>query len=582
MLCGFDKEFRTYNKDEIKIKIIEVESNTTIAEYDSIYQAPVQDWKKYKFEFGKQENSNGKEYKIVITYPNGSDGNPILYDSQKGFDNGTLTVNGEIQEANISFELYYSSKYATGIWTSTLIGLNIVAIFMIWFLVYKKINLEKTFLFTVSIIGVLYIFIMPIYRGHDEHAHFFRAYEISKGVLNTRIENHMSLTDIPKAFEEITEGTGRYFNEPYYKEVIEFLGTNTEDGEMITENGCYMAVYSPIPYIPQAITIAITDLFTDNVAIMFYLARLVNLLVTIFILYLAIKTIPFGKKIIFLIAIIPTTMTQMASMSPDATTLSTCILFVSYILKLLYEKNTISKKEVTIVTILGSIVALCKIVYIPFILLVLLIPRKRYENKKKYIQSIILMIVLPILINLIWLTIAGTHLVLIDNNKSSVQTLNILTNIPEYIRTVLYTVQYSFGTLINELFGGALMHNDWVSTGMIITIPVIVLFILEILLDEELKGKLKTNMKWVFGGIIFIILCLIVTSLYVQWSPLKWFFVNGIQGRYFLPLLLPLTILLAQNSWIEKVGKINLKAIISLGAILLNIYSLLQIIITFI
>ena len=67
MLCGFDKEFRTYNKDEIKIKIIEVESNTTIAEYDSIYQAPVQDWKKYKFEFDKQENSNGKEYKIVIT-----------------------------------------------------------------------------------------------------------------------------------------------------------------------------------------------------------------------------------------------------------------------------------------------------------------------------------------------------------------------------------------------------------------------------------------------------------------------------------------------------------------------------------
>lgn len=579
---GFDKEFRTYNDEEINIKIINMETNEIIGEYDNIYQAPVQEWKVYKFEFEKQKESEGKEYKIVITYSNGTKGNALLYDSQKNFDKGTLTVNGNTEEANISFELYYSSKYATGIWTVAMIGLNIVAIVTIWLLTYKKITLEKTFLLITILIGIIYVFAMPIYRGHDEHAHFFRAYEISKGILNTRIEDGMSLTDIPKAFTEITEGTDRYYNESYYKDVIGFLGTTTQEGETITENGSYMAVYSPIPYIPQAITIAIVDLFTNNIAIMFYVARLVNLLVTIFILYLALKIIPFGKKIIFLIAIIPTTMTQMASMSPDATTLSTCILFVAYIVKLLYEKKNMTKKEVATITVLGSIVALCKIVYIPFILLTLLIPRKRYENKKRYIQSILLMIVLPVLINLIWLGIAGTHLALIDNNKSSVQTINILTNIPEYIRTVLYTVQYSFGTLINELFGGALLHNDVVTTGMIITIPMIVLFLLEILLDEEIKGKLNTAMKWTFGGIIFVILCLIVTSLYVQWSPLKWFYVSGIQGRYFLPLLLPLVILLGQNQWVEKIGKVNLKSIIALAAILINVYALAQIVITFI
>ena len=36
-----------------------------------------------------------------------------------------------------------------------------------------------------------------------------------------------------------------------------------------------------------------------------------------------------------------------------------------------------------IMPILGTIIALCKIVYIPFILLVLLIPKERYENKKQ-------------------------------------------------------------------------------------------------------------------------------------------------------------------------------------------------------
>lgn len=556
-------------------------TNTVIAEYDSIYTSPVQDYKKYKFEFEKQKESLEKEYKIVVTYPNGSKANALLFNSEKEFEQGKVMVNGEEQEANISFELYYHSNYANTVWLIAMIGINALAIAGIWFLTYKKMTLEKAFVLIVTAIGIVYVFIVPIYRGHDEHAHFFRAYEISKGVLNTKIENHMSLTQIPKAFEDITLESGKYCNETHYNEVINFLKTETKEGENITENGCYMAVYSPIPYIPQAITIAVFDLLTDNVAVMFYATRLVNLIVSVMILYVAMKTIPFGKKIIFLIAIIPTTMTQIASLSPDATTITSCILFVSYILKLLYEKRNMTKKEVVKIAALGGVVALCKIVYIPFILLALLIPRKRYESKKKYWTSIAIMIVLPIVINLIWLMIAGTHLALIDANKASSQTMNILTNIPEYIRVVLYTVQYSFGTLITELFGGALLHNDLVNNGMLIVLPVILLFIFEILLDEELREKLEMNTKVLLGAIILIIMCLIVTSLYVQWSPLKWFYVNGIQGRYFIPLLLPATVLLGQNQWVKKKGKVNLQSIISYSAIILNFMALAQIVITY-
>lgn len=44
-------------------------TNTIVAEYDNIYASPVQDYKKYKFEFEKQKESLEKEYKIVVTYP---------------------------------------------------------------------------------------------------------------------------------------------------------------------------------------------------------------------------------------------------------------------------------------------------------------------------------------------------------------------------------------------------------------------------------------------------------------------------------------------------------------------------------
>lgn len=99
---GFDKAFRTYSN----------------------YEAPVQDYKKYKFEFEKQPDSEGKEYKIKIIYENGSKGYPVLYQSQGNLEQGTLTLNGEEQSGNLNFELYYFSRYATTIFTIAMLGFN--------------------------------------------------------------------------------------------------------------------------------------------------------------------------------------------------------------------------------------------------------------------------------------------------------------------------------------------------------------------------------------------------------------------------------------------------------------------------
>ena len=297
---GFDKAFRTYSNDEIKIQIIQVDNNQVIAEYDSIYEAPVQDYKKYKFEFEKQPDSEGKEYKIKIIYENGSKGNPVLYQSQGNFEQGILTLNGEEQSGNLNFELYYFSRYATTIFTIAMLGFNIVTILILGLFIFKKISINKTFLIVTIMLGLFYVFAIPIYRGHDEHAHFYRAYEISQGIFNTKIENEESVSEIPKAFEETTP-EGEACNMTYYRDVIDFLDVDINEDETMNVNASYMAVYSPIPYIPQALTIGILNIFTDNVAIIFYVARIVNLLVSVFLLYFAMKLIPFGKKLIFLI-----------------------------------------------------------------------------------------------------------------------------------------------------------------------------------------------------------------------------------------------------------------------------------------
>lgn len=583
IVIGFSKDFRTYSHDPIAIQIIRQDSGEVIAEYDSIYQMPVQNYKKYKFKLKEQNDSEGKWYKIRITYENGSRGNPVLYQNKEGLIQGELTINGEKQYGNLNFELYYNNKYANTIFTIAIIGFNVSTIIFLVFFILKKISLERTFLIVTIVLGLLYVFAIPIYRGDDEHAHFYRAYEISQGIFNTRIVDNESVTEIPKAFEETTPD-GVECNRTYYREVINFLNTSIKNEENIYVNGSYMAVYSPIQYIPQVIVIKALSVFTKNVSIIFYSARIANLLIAISLLYFAIKLIPVGKKIIFLITLIPIAMVQIATVSPDALILASSTLFISYILKLWYEKRNITITEVVKLSIMGSIIALCKIVYIPFVFMVLIISKNQFKDKKSYFIGLILMILVPLLLNLIWLNIADQHLNLIDNNKADEQVFNILTNIPEYLRIIFYTIEHNINSTVTELFGGGyITHNeDFIGNGYITVIPIIVLFLLEILLDKEINMNLKMNIKLIMIVVILVIIALILTSLYVQWSPLKWYYIDGIQGRYFLPLLLLISILLGQNNLVKENRKVNLQLAITIVSILLNMIILMEIVIKYI
>lgn len=583
---GFDKSFRTYSPDPINIKIIDKENNTTIAEYNSIYDEPVQSDTKYKFAFDKQSNSKDREYEIVITYENGSSSNPVLYNTEKTYENGTLTINEEEQPGTLSFEIYYYSRYATIIFTVAIIAITIISILALYLLMFKNIKFEKLFVCTVLILGLAYVFVIPMYRGHDEHAHFFKAYEISTGVFNTPIINEHSITTIPSAFFDVLHEDynteERYINATYYDDVIRSAGVEVDEENTITVGGEYMAVYSPLPYIPQALTIRIMSLFTDNLLIIFYMTRIVNLLVSVFLLYLAIKIIPFGKNIIFFIAIIPTTLSQIASVSPDALTITSSILFVAYLLKLIFGKDKITIKNIITLAVIGTVLGLCKIVYVPLALLTLLIPKEKYNKKRDRVLMCVLAVALPILANLAWLGVASTHLSLIDNNKSDAQKLNILSNPIEYLRICFYTLYHDFDLYLMQLFGGFMEHIEMVHVGWINVIAYIIIFIIIVLFDKDIKEKLDKKMKITISIVLFIICGLIYTSIYMQWSTLKNYYINGVQGRYFVELLLPFMLVLGQNKLVKESGKINLVKVIAYSGVLLNAVAILTAVITYI
>ena len=198
----------------------------------------------------------------------------------------------------------------------------------------KQLKPEKLFLYIVPIIMILFLIGIPSWKNADEPVHWFRIYDISQGNLYTKKNNGLAVVELPEAvynYHNYTNELGiKYsdFKELYENEII-------EDGKVIYRELSTAAVYHPIQYMPQVIGTFIADIFTDRPFVMMYFARVFNMIFSLAILYLAIKTIPYGKNIMLLLTCIPVAVSSFASMSPDAMTISMSYLFISYILKFL-------------------------------------------------------------------------------------------------------------------------------------------------------------------------------------------------------------------------------------------------------
>ena len=105
--------------------------------------------------------------------------------------------------------------------------------------------------------------------------------------------------------------------------------------------------------------------------------RIVNMIFALFVLYFAIKLMPFGKKLLLIPAMIPIAIEGFTSLSPDAMTISVAFFYIAYILHLAFgTKEQLGIKEKVILLISSIVIALCKIVYIPLVGLILIIPKR--------------------------------------------------------------------------------------------------------------------------------------------------------------------------------------------------------------
>lgn len=293
------------------------------------------------------------------------------------------------------------------------IGILVVSALLIPELYKKEIKEENLFLMIAPIILLFFLITIPSWKNPDEPMHWRRIYDIMQGNLIVKTVDGVAISKMPESVVNYIDET--YYNEldinyNRFKELYE--KKISKDDEKVNVSLETTAVYCPIVYFPQAIAGKIVDIFTDRPFLIMYGARIGNIIFSILILFLAIKIIPYGKKILILLSFLPVAAAGYASMSPDAMTISVSYLFISYILKLTNEKDKkIKWKDKLILGILAIVVSLCKIVYLPLVGLILLLPKNKYNNRKEQVLTCLGVMGISIVLNLIWLNFSSKYLI---------------------------------------------------------------------------------------------------------------------------------------------------------------------------
>ena len=407
----------------------------------------------------------------------------------------------------------------------------------------KKFSLHRMYLICALYLGTLYMVILPPMSAPDEWAHYTTAYKISNHLMGEDAVNEDGY--IMVQLEELSSGVVPHPTAKEYQYFWEnYLGKEPYD-EMLPSNQRGNQTFLA-SYVPQALGITLARICHLNFATRMLFGRVFNLIWSVLAVALAIKLMPFGKKILFAVGLLPMTLHELASNSYDAWIIALSMLFIAYCMKLAYEKERVENRDVAILACLIGLLAPCKIVYAPIIGLCLLIPKEKFGNIKRWMISagIVLgaLVVMMLIVNgqtLLWYTEADVSDNFVSHAGEQGYTFTYFLERPLELPAIMFNTLKICGMVyLKTMLGWRLGQMD-----LNLQIPDLLFIILVILMiaffipqAEEPKVFRKGNKVWMIvliGAVSF----LTMFSMLVAWTAISSEVITGVQGRYFLPML---------------------------------------------
>lgn len=405
---------------------------------------------------------------------------------------------------------------------------------------------EKMFALLYVMLFLLSFLAIPIFNTPDEYSHFFRAYEISQGhmisdshqVMENGKEKTLIGREFPDGLNAIQENNMRvtkYQVKEHEKDTLD-----SEQSHFYSFSNT--ALYAPLSYLPQALGIRLASFVTDRPIAMAYAGRICNSLLIGLVLFFAIRWIPFGKTGMAAVALMPMALQSFYSLSADGLALAAVFAMVSFVLHLRYQQEKpMSVRQKVLLYVITAFLCCCKIVYVPFCLLLFLIPPERFgKTTKEYLRYVFSAGAMILLLVFGWLAIASGLLVEVRPGVDTAeQIVGILRHPLNFGKTFLRTMEVFCDDYLFTMLG---RDMGWMNLRIpvFLLLPYLGILAYSFLRAEERQSFPMDGMtRAMLGGCSLFVFFLIFVTLYGQWTAVGYQYIEGVQGRYFLPLLVP-------------------------------------------
>ena len=279
----------------------------------------------------------------------------------------------------------------------------VFALLIVFFLKIKPLLLrfnpvpEYAFLGISLVFGFAMVFITPPFQVPDEPQHLYRSYQIADFDIFKYNDNiPLSLVQLAAICDRMKfqahEKTSK-------KEILEL-------SKIKLNPALKSSMGSPnytVPYLPQALGITTGKLFGMTPLWFFYLGRIFNLLFSVFLLFMAIRTTPVLKWLFFALSILPMTLYQMSSLSYDAMTISLSFLIIAMNFNFAFNGNkVIGLRDILLLFGLTILIAACKPPYFVVVFSFLIVPISKIGSWKKFSAIVAGLIVAVIVVSQAW------------------------------------------------------------------------------------------------------------------------------------------------------------------------------------
>lgn len=421
------------------------------------------------------------------------------------------------------------------------VAVVILPLAIIFYMVHKlkdniKERIENLYIILAIAFGVTMIFVLPPFNAPDEYAHFVKSYTFTtfaddKGVTNLPVSLESlyskyghSLLDQKMDFE-----TKSYFNDLMQDSNKDVLSEN----EFVYTNTKYLKA---LPYLPSAILLFLLKLIGVSPLVMSIAGRFLSLIVMLIMYYLAIKNVPILKRLFMVICLLPIVLHQ-AVINQDYLTNATVILLIAMVLKYRYKQIRIGIEEMSILSVLGIMLACCKFGYFVFLGVIFLIPCRLFKTKKVAVLFKLAFIIIPIMVSFIG-NVAITAAEDTTHYSISYSLSNPVNTIKVFAKTFWQRAELD---LFRGQFDGFGVSTKW-NNGFISSVLYFIYILYFLSSEKQDVEKIEKKTRIVLFVIAFLLIGVVYSAMYLNWTNIGADTIDGLQPRYFTPAILCLAL----------------------------------------